>query len=468
MNAPIARKPVKAPRVRRAKGAIVLPPSLERRRVRLYLAMLLIDIALIFAAFFVAGRLYLEFRPERISMLEAQLLLPLYLTTALQQRAYSIDALERWRFAAGRALFAIVLAATLLIFVTFYAKITVQFSRVVFTAGIIGSALLIAGSRRLIAAWIARVWGPSVTNILLIEAGGPDVPLRHATRVSAAQHGIEPDSGDPQALDRLGQYLLNMDRVVVSCPLEDRLPWAVALRAAGVRGELVSDRLSEVSPIGLRVEDGWHALVVSTGPLGMQQRVMKRAFDTGLSLAALVALSPLMLLTALAIWLEDRGPVLFVQQRMGRGNRLFQMFKFRSMRVESSDASGGRSASPDDDRTTRVGRFIRRTSIDELPQLINVLLGEMSLVGPRPHALGSHAGTKLFWDVDRAYWHRHALKPGLTGLAQIRGHRGATDEELHLTQRLASDLEYIRDWSLKKDVVILLQTLQVIVHPRAF
>ncbi len=97
------------------------------------------------------------------------------------------------------------------------------------------------------------------------------------------------------------------------------------------------------------------------------------------------------------------------------------------MRVETSDSDGTRSASRDDDRITRIGRFIRRTSIDELPQLINVLLGEMSLVGPRPHALGSMAGDELFWRVDRQYWHRHALKPGITGLAQVRGFRGATE-----------------------------------------
>ena len=93
---------------------------------------------------------------------------------------------------------------------------------------------------------------------------------------------------------------------------------------------------------------------------------------------------------------------------------------------------------------TRVGRFIRRTSIDELPQLVNVLRGEMSMVGPRPHALGSQAGDKLFWRIDQAYWRRHSLKPGLTGLAQIRGFRGATDEEADLQNRLDADLEYIR------------------------
>jgi polysaccharide biosynthesis protein PslA len=166
--------------------------------------------------------------------------------------------------------------------------------------------------------------------------------------------------------------------------------------------------------------------------------------------------------------IEDRGPVFFIQKRLGRGNRFFRMYKFRSMRVDRSDADGTVSASRSDDRITRVGRFMRCTSIDELPQLINVLLGDMSLVGPRPHAIGSHAGDKLFWEVDPRYWQRHALKPGITGLAQVRGWRGATDTEQDLAGRLDADLEYLRGWSLWRDVRILVATARVLVHDRAF
>jgi lipopolysaccharide/colanic/teichoic acid biosynthesis glycosyltransferase len=129
---------------------------------------------------------------------------------------------------------------------------------------------------------------------------------------------------------------------------------------------------------------------------------------------------------------------------------------------------GNQSASRDDDRVTRVGRFLRSTSIDELPQLINVLLGSMSVVGPRPHALGSLAGDQLFWHVDERYWHRHALKPGITGLAQIRGFRGATHTREHLTSRLQADLEYMSGWSLWRDVSIVLSTAKVLVHPDAY
>ncbi|MBA3836318.1 MAG: exopolysaccharide biosynthesis polyprenyl glycosylphosphotransferase, partial [Zymomonas sp.] len=117
---------------------------------------------------------------------------------------------------------------------------------------------------------------------------------------------------------------------------------------------------------------------------------------------------------------------------------------------------------------TKVGRFIRRSSIDELPQLINVLRGEMSIVGPRPHALGSRAEGKLFWEIDPRYWHRHATKPGLTGLAQVRGYRGATVVRKDLADRLNADLEYVRAWSLWLDVRIILQTFGVLVHRNAY
>jgi len=119
-------------------------------------------------------------------------------------------------------------------------------------------------------------------------------------------------------------------------------------------------------------------------------------------------------------------------------------------------------------RVTRIGRFIRSTSIDELPQLFNVVIGDMSIAGPRPHAIGSQAGDKLFWEVDQRYWLRHALKPGLTGLAQIRGLRGATESESDLASRLNSDLEYLNGWSLWRDLGIVLATARVLVHDRAF
>jgi len=449
-------------------AAIPLVPSLERRRVRIYLFMVLLDVAILLGSFALVSEAYAFGRASRSNLFEAQLLLPLYLTLALYQPTYSINSLQTWQFAARKAIWALALSAALLLFVTFFAKSTAVFSRVVLTGGLVTTASMLLVSRVALASWIRRSWGMRVINTLVIDAGGPAVPLANAFRLDAGNLDVVPDSSSPRALDRLGRYLLNMDRVVVSCPFETRSDWSRVLRAAGVRGEIVTDRLEDLAPIGLAVEDGWRSLVVSTGPLGLRQRVMKRGFDCVVAVGAAIVLAPVMALTAIAIKLEDGGPILFVQPRLGRGNRFFDMLKFRSMRSEASDHAGNRSTARDDDRTTRVGRFIRRTSIDELPQLFNVIAGDMSIVGPRPHAIGSQAGSKLFWEVDGAYWNRHTLKPGLTGLAQIRGYRGATDEERHLVDRLDADLEYIADWSLWTDALIVLKTIGVVIHPRAF
>jgi lipopolysaccharide/colanic/teichoic acid biosynthesis glycosyltransferase len=244
----------------------------------------------------------------------------------------------------------------------------------------------------------------------------------------------------------------------------------MALKGSGVQGEVLSDYMREIGALGVvhRDEIGITTLLVSTGPLGLRNRAMKRLLDTSVSLLALIVVLPLLLTAVLAIKLEDGGPILFRQNRVGRRNQLFAIYKLRTMKVERTDGDGKRSASKDDDRITRIGRFLRRTSIDELPQLFNVLKGDMSLVGPRPHAIGSLAGDKLFWEVDQRYWQRHSLRPGLTGLAQVRGFRGATDREADLTSRLQADLEYLTGWTLWRDIGILAATAKVLVHDRAF
>jgi lipopolysaccharide/colanic/teichoic acid biosynthesis glycosyltransferase len=285
---------------------------------------------------------------------------------------------------------------------------------------------------------------------------------------SGRELGIRADLGDPGVLDRVGSVLRNIDRVVVSCPVERRAAWAMLLKGANIEGEVLDEQVRDLRAQGARVVGDQGMLLVSVGPLGLRSRAIKRMFDIVCATAAIVLLLPLLLVVALAIKLDDGGPVLFVQKRVGRANRFFQMYKFRSMAASRSDSEGRVSASRDDNRVTRVGAFIRRTSIDELPQLFNVLKGEMSIVGPRPHALGSHAGDKLFWEVDRRYWHRHCLKPGLSGLAQVRGFRGATESESDLLNRLQSDLEYLEGWTIMRDITIILLTLRVLVHDRAF
>src|SRR5690606_28673186 len=157
-----------------------------------------------------------------------------------------------------------------------------------------------------------------------------------------------------------------------SCKEEDRDLWAPLLKAAGVQGEFASEALRRLGALELRSEADFTSLVVSVRPLGPAARAIKRAFDLIVSSIALIFLLPMLAVIAAIIKLEDGGPILFRQRRVGRGNRFFWIYKFRSMRVDSSDADASRLTSRDDDRTTRIGKFIRRTSIDELPQLFNV------------------------------------------------------------------------------------------------
>ncbi|UIP07176.1 exopolysaccharide biosynthesis polyprenyl glycosylphosphotransferase [Erythrobacter sp. SDW2] len=450
--------------------AIAPAPSLERRRLRAYLMLVAVDVVLILAGFLLAGQLYLGRLPDPQAMRQAYLLLPIFLTIAMYQGTYSIRTLLEWRYATVRVLLALAISAALLAFVAFYLKTSATFSRVTLTLGLALSAGMMVAVRALAVAMVRRRWQGFVRNRLLVLDGGPKLEIGANRIIDAASLGLDPTAEDPHALDRLGHALLHQDEVVVSCPSQRREHWAWALKASGVRGEIVSEMAHDLGALGVRRYDmaDVTTLVVSAGPLGLRSRAMKRAFDIALALGGLLLLSPLLLLVAMLVWLEDRGSVLFVQQRTGRGNRFFPMLKFRSMKVQQTDADGCRSTGRDDDRLTRIGGLLRRTSIDELPQLVNVLRGEMSIVGPRPHAAGSLAGDKAFWQVDSRYWHRHALKPGLTGLAQVRGLRGATDEERDLSERLQADLEYLVNWSLWGDLGIVLRTVLVLRHDRAF
>lgn len=447
-----------------------LVPSLERRRLRTYALILLADGILFNLAFALASLVWEGRWAEPRAMLAAQAMLPAYYTIALYNGSYGLKALSDWLHATRQAVIAVVISAGLINFVAFYTKSNEDFSRAAVTLGLLFTAIMLVAMRRAVSALIQWRWNGRIANRLVIDDGGSGFPFPDAVIVSAAEFHLVPGSRDPFMLDRLGKLLRNQDHVVVSCPRERREDWAFLLKSAGVYGEIVSEPAHRLGAVGVNRYDELDrtTLVVSTGPLRLRARIIKRAFDTLVAGTALVVLSPLLLVVAALIKLEDGGPVLFVQRRLGRGNQFFDMYKFRSMRTETLDHDGNRSASRDDDRVTRIGAFIRRTSIDELPQLLNVLTGDMSIVGPRPHAIGSQANNKFFWEVDRKYWQRHCLKPGLTGLAQVRGHRGATTREKDLTDRLQSDLEYIAEWSLLRDIQIVLRTVRVLSHENAY
>jgi polysaccharide biosynthesis protein PslA len=197
--------------------------------------------------------------------------------------------------------------------------------------------------------------------------------------------------------------------------------------------------------------------------------IAKRIFDIVLGSISLVLAGMPMLLIAAAISLTSKGPALFRQERIGMHGQRFVMLKFRTMRDAPVVPGSCPQATRDDPRVTRVGAWLRHTSFDELPQLLNVLGGAMSLVGPRPHAPGTCVGRRPFEAISHRYPDRHQAKPGMTGLAQMRGWRGETDTDEKLLRRLDSDLEYIATWSLGGDLQILFGTVATVLHmPNAY
>ncbi|MDP1521044.1 undecaprenyl-phosphate glucose phosphotransferase [Porticoccus litoralis] len=211
---------------------------------------------------------------------------------------------------------------------------------------------------------------------------------------------------------------------------------------------------------------GHYAIDISCTPLSGFNRVIKRLEDLFIGTFICLLIAPVCLLIALAMKLASPGPILFKQYRHGRDGRRFKVYKFRSMEVHEESKGAVTQAQPGDPRVTRLGAFLRRTSLDELPQFINVLQGRMSIVGPRPHAL-SH--NEYYKDLVESYMWRHKVKPGITGLAQIRGYRGLTDTLDKMEKRVECDLEYINNWSLWLDLKIIFLTMfKGIFHKNAF
>ncbi|MEO1304869.1 MAG: exopolysaccharide biosynthesis polyprenyl glycosylphosphotransferase [Pseudomonadota bacterium] len=202
------------------------------------------------------------------------------------------------------------------------------------------------------------------------------------------------------------------------------------------------------------------AAYVSGSPHDARRAVSKRVFDFSVATLMLITLSPMLIALALAIRLDSKGPVFFRQKRHGFNNQIIKVWKFRSMQHDPDAEDRMTSQTLEDDpRITRLGRFIRQTSLDELPQLWNVLKGEMSIVGPRPHALGMTSESQSVQNIVGDYAHRHRVKPGITGWAQINGSRGPVHTKDLVRERVRLDMEYVNRSSFWFDVYIILMTL---------
>ena len=216
----------------------------------------------------------------------------------------------------------------------------------------------------------------------------------------------------------------------------------------------VKQRLTQIAEVGMREVTG--------NPKGGAHTAIKRLMDIGIGTIALIGLSPILAIIALMIKKDSPGPVLFKQPRHGFNNRVFHVYKFRSMRNDQADLKAAQQTVAGDARVTKIGRFIRKTSIDELPQLLNVIKGEMSLVGPRPHAVGMRTEGKDSMELVAEYAHRHKVKPGMTGWAQINGSRGPLHNGDDVARRVELDVDYIERSNALFDLFIMFKTLPVL------
>ncbi|MDC3008752.1 undecaprenyl-phosphate glucose phosphotransferase [bacterium] len=323
--------------------------------------------------------------------------------------------------------------------------------------------ILYWGLPRAAAAFAAEVEANRWMGLKLVAWFGPEPPAAGLCR-----HGLPAFGGHHSEMRRwLESHAV--DRIVFSHVTRDGLEMADLLRIFGDTSVPVVYAPAWASP-------SMHFTVDQVGNQscidlwGSRQRFfdrqLKRSFDLLLTGAGVLLISPLLLLIALAVRLSSPGPILFRQQRYGLDGKPFAVYKFRSMRVlEAGDQPGLKQATRDDPRVTPVGAVLRRWSLDELPQLFNVLKGEMSLVGPRPHAIEHN---EYYRKHVAGYMQRHAFKPGITGLAQVEGWRGETAEMEAMARRIDADLRYQRNWSLKLDIKILIKTLLHLRSPNAY
>lgn len=256
---------------------------------------------------------------------------------------------------------------------------------------------------------------------------------------------------------------LAIDTVIVALPLaEDRLLVDTLNRLCLVPVDvrLAPDDFGlRLGPVGASHIAGHTFLNVIDNPLRQGRWIAKAIEDRVLAALILTLISPLLAAIAIAIKWDSAGPVFFRQKRYGYNNRLIEVLKFRTMYTHLADANATQLTRRNDPRVTRVGAFLRRTSLDELPQFINVLRGDMSIVGPRPHALQAKAGQLLYQDAVKYYDARHRVKPGITGWAQVNGWRGETDTVEQIRKRVEHDLYYIEHWSIRLDLRIILRTI---------
>jgi Undecaprenyl-phosphate glucose phosphotransferase len=394
---------------------------------------------------------------------------------------YSVQIFPRVLQQLPRVLLGWTIASTILVAAVFFLKIGPEFSRAWVVLWFVAGAAALSAERIVLAAvthrWArqgrfnrrAVVYGTGVITadiIAQIEADGDaDILItgvfddREDNRVvNIGRHARLGGLDDLVTFARRSR----VDLVLVALPITAESRLVEVCRSLAV---LPVDVKLPARASNLRFSPRTYSHVGTVATIDLLDKpiadwgtVAKWLFDKVIALAALTVLAPVLAIVALAVKLESRGPVLFRQKRYGFNNELIEVLKFRSMYTDRCDAAASRLVTRDDPRVTRVGRFIRKTSLDELPQLVNVLKGDLSLVGPRPHAVKAKAADRLYDEVVEGYFVRHKVKPGITGWAQINGWRGETDTSEKIQKRVEYDLYYIENWSLMLDLYILART----------
>jgi polysaccharide biosynthesis protein PslA len=397
---------------------------------------------------------------------------------------YSRESIFARRLRVERVFMAWVTACCALIVLAFGLKISENYSRLWVGVWFISTTGLLVLGRVIIEQWV-RKWsavGRFADRTIIVGAGKQGLRLAehlrlrgdYQTRIVGFVDDRKtrlPKSADEQRIigncDELIRFIREglVDQVFIALPwsAEERVKFLVhALATTPVRIHLAPDLAGfEFPDRSYDNISGVSMLRLFDRPISGWSHVIKTVEDRVIGTLLAVFLSPLVALIAVAVKIDSRGPVLFKQQRLGFNNRPIEVWKFRTMYTDMTDANCEVQTTKDDPRVTRAGALLRQTSLDELPQFINVMLGHMSIVDPRPHARGTKAEGQLFEHVVDRYAARHKVKPGITGWAQVNGWRGETDTIEKIQRRVEYDLYYIDNWSLWLDIKIMARTVRL-------
>lgn len=404
--------------------------------------------------------------------------------------SYGLGTLRQMSRQLGRLLAAWTFVFMVFAITAFFFKQSEMLSRVWFGAWFLSGGLILTLTRVIISRYVRKLFrdGRLQRRAILIGGGDRAAELIRSLESQPEQDlqicGIFDDRDDKRSpavlmgYPKLGKFadllvfgrICKIDMLVVTFPLtaEGRvaemlkdlwvLPVDIRLSAHGNKLNLRPRSYSYVGSVPF--------LDIIDKPLADWDYFKKRAFDLFFTSIALVLLSPVMLLVALAVRLDSPGPVFFRQTRYGFNNEKISVLKFRSMYHHMADPTAKNVVTRHDPRVTRVGRFIRKTTLDELPQFLNVLRGELSLIGPRPHAVHAHTENRPWEAVVDGYFARHRVKPGISGWAQINGLRGEIRNKEMIQKRVEHDLYYIENWSIMLDLYILFMTPFKILNTR--